>query len=96
MHTRSYEFKSSINRANYEINYIHKQLKHPTSIVKQLPLSVENCLGKLSSNKKIINDSLFIYQEALIKADYIYKFKCQEHDQKKRKVTTTQKANYLV
>ena len=49
------------NKANNEINYVHKQSNHPPSITKQLPLSVERRLSKLSSNEKIINDSILIY-----------------------------------
>ena len=71
------------NKTNNEINYIHKQSNHPPSIIKQLPLSVERRLSKLSSNEKIFNDSIPIYQEALIKAGYNHKLIYQKHDQKK-------------
>ena len=71
------------NKTNNEINYIHKQSNHPPSIIKQLPLSVERRLSKLSSNEKIFNDSIPIYQEALIKAGYNHKLTYQKHDQKK-------------
>ena len=49
------------NKTNNETNYIHKQSIHPPSIIKQLPLSVERSLSKLSSNEKILNDSIPIY-----------------------------------
>ena len=68
------------SKTNSEINYIHKQLNHPPSIIKQLPLSVERRLSKLSSNEKIFNDSIPIYQEALIKAGYIHKLTYQKYD----------------
>ena len=71
------------NKTNNEINYIHKQSNHPTSIIKQLSLSVERRLSKLSSNEKNLNDSIPIYQEALIKAGYNHKLPYQKHDQKK-------------
>ena len=71
------------SKTNNEINYIHKQSNHPSSIIKQLPLSVERRLSKLSSNEKIFNDSIPIYQEALIKAGYNHKLTYQKHDQKK-------------
>ena len=61
------------NKTNNEINYIHKQSNHPPSIIKQLPLSVERRLSKLPSNEKNFNDSIPIYQEALIKAGYNHK-----------------------
>ena len=71
------------NKANNEINYIHKQSNHPPSIIKHLPLSVKKCLRKLSSNEKILNDFIPVYQEALIKADYNHKLTYQKHDQRK-------------
>ena len=61
------------NKTKYEINYIHIQLNHPPSIIKQLPLSVKRRFSKFSSNEKIFNDSVPIYQEALIKAGYNHK-----------------------
>ena len=84
------------NKTNNEINYIHKQSNHPPSIIKQLPLSVERRLSKLSSNEKIFNDPVPIYQEALIKAGYNHMLTYQKHDRKKRQPTTAQKTNYLV
>ena len=70
------------NKTNNEINYIHKQSNYPPSIIKQLPLSVEKRLSKLSSNEKMFNDSIPIYQEALIKAGYNHKLTYQKHAQK--------------
>ena len=34
------------NKTNNEINYIHKQLNHPPSIIKQLPLSHNSAKDK--------------------------------------------------
>ena len=55
------------NKTNNEINYVHKQSNHPPSIIRQLPLSVERRLSKLSSIEKIFDDSIPTYQKALIK-----------------------------
>ena len=71
------------NKTNNEISYIHKQLNHLPSIIKQLPLSVERNLSKLSSNEKIFNESISSYQEALIKAGYNHKLTYQKQDQEK-------------
>ena len=71
------------NKTNNEMNYIHKQSNHLPSIIKQLPLSVERRLSKLSSKEKIFNDSIPIYQEAQIKSVYNHKITYQKHDQKK-------------
>ena len=70
------------NKTNNEISYIHKQSNHSPSFIKQLPLSVERRSSKLSSNEKIFNDSVPIYQEVLIKAGYNHKT-YQKHDPKK-------------
>ena len=67
-----------VNKTNNEINYIHKQSNHPPPIIKQLPLSVERCLSKLSSNEKIFNGSIPTYQETLIKAGYNHKLTYQK------------------
>ena len=48
-----------------------------------LPLSAERRLSKLSLNKKIFNDSIPTYHEALIKADYNHKLTYQKQQQKK-------------
>ena len=45
------------SKTNNERNYIHSQSNH-SPIIKQLPLSVESRLSKLSSNEKIFNDSI--------------------------------------
>ena len=58
------------NKTNNEINFIDKQSSHPPSIIP-------------SSNEKIFNGSIPIYQEALIKAGYNHKLTYQKHDQKK-------------
>ena len=63
-------FYRPFDKTNNEINYIYKELNHPSSIIKQLPLSVERRISKLSSNEKFFNDSIHTYQEALIKAGY--------------------------
>ena len=59
-----------LNKTNNKINYIDKESNHPPSTIKQLPLSVERRLSKLSSNEKIFNESIPTYQEALIKEGY--------------------------
>ena len=66
-----------------KINYVWKQSNHPPFIIKQLPLSVERRLSKLSSNEKIFSDSILTYQEARIKAGYDRKLKYQKQDGKK-------------
>ena len=71
------------SKTSNEINYIHRQSNHPSSIIKQLPLSVERRLSKFSSNEKIFNDSIPMYEEALTQAGYNHKLTYQKQDQKK-------------
>ena len=43
-------------KPNNEISYIHKESNHPPSIIKQIPLSIESRLSKLSSTKKYLRN----------------------------------------
>ena len=71
------------NKTNNETNYKHKKLKDPTAIINLLPLFVERRLSKLLLNQKTFNDSILIYQKALIKAGYNHKLTYQKQDQNK-------------
>ena len=66
------------HKPNDEICYIHKESNHPPSITKQLPISIETRLSKLSSNEKVYNESVSIYQEALDKSGYNHKLTFQK------------------
>ena len=66
------------HKPNDEICYIHKESNHPPSIMKQLPVSIETRLSKISSNEKVFNESVSIYQEALDKSGYNHKLKFQK------------------
>ena len=57
-------------------------MNDPPTIIKQLPLSDEKRLSKLSWNDKICNNSTPIHQEAPIKAGYS-KLKYKKQDQKR-------------
>ena len=61
------------HKPNSEINYIHRESNHPPSIIKQLSLSVESRLSKLSSNENIFIQAVSIYQEAFKRAGYNHK-----------------------
>ena len=47
-------------------------------ITKQLPMSIETRLSKLSSNEKVFDESVSIYQETLDKSGYKYKLTFQK------------------
>ena len=57
------------HKPNEKICYIHKESSHPSSITKQLPISIEARLSKIFSNEKVFNESVSIYQEALNKSE---------------------------
>ena len=43
-------------KSNDEILCIHVKSNHPANILKQLPISIETKLSKLSSNPKIFHE----------------------------------------
>ena len=58
---------------NSEINYIHRESNHPPTIIKQLPLSIESHLSKLSSDENVFIQAASVYPEALKRAGYNHK-----------------------
>ena len=52
----------------------------PPNIIKQLLLSVESLLSKLSSDKNVFTQAAFVYQEALKRAGYNHKVKYNNSD----------------
>ena len=68
------------HKPNSEINYIYRESNHPPSIIKQLPLSVESRLSKLSSDKNVFTQAASVYQEALKRAGYNHKLKYKNSD----------------
>ena len=55
-------------KPNDENCYIHKESNHPPLITKQMQISIETRFSELSSNKKVFNESVLIYQESLNKS----------------------------
>ena len=49
------------HKPNSDINYIHRKSDHPPSIMKQLPLSVESRLSKLSSDINVFILTACVY-----------------------------------
>ena len=69
------------HKPNSEINYIHKKSNHLPSIIKQLPLSVESHLSKLSSDKNVFIQAASVYhQEALKRAGYNHQLSYNNSD----------------
>ena len=63
-----------------EINYIHRESNHPPSIIKQLPLSVESRLSKLSSDENVFIQAASVYQEALKRVGFNHKVRYNNSD----------------
>ena len=68
------------HKTNSKINYIHRVSNHLPSIIKQLPLSVESRLSKLSSDENVLIQAASIYQEALKQAGYNHKLSYSNSD----------------
>ena len=68
------------HKPNSEINYIHRESNHPPSIIKQLPLSVESRLSKLSSDENVFIQAASVYQEALKRVGFNHKVRYNNSD----------------
>ena len=55
---------------NNDIKYIHKDLNHPSSVIRQIPQSIESKLSILSINEKIFQEAGPTYQKALYNSGY--------------------------
>ena len=65
--------------------YVHNQSNHPPSIKKNIPLSVEKRLCKISSNEAIFNEACPPYRQALSDAGYEHELKFKPHESRTRK-----------
>ena len=52
-------------KPNNKIKYIHKDLNHPPSVIRQIPLSTESRLSTLCFNEEIFQEPVPPYQKAL-------------------------------
>ena len=59
---------------------MHRESNHPPTIIKQLPLSVESRLSKLSSDENIFIQAASVYQKVLKRAGYNHKLKYNKSD----------------
>ena len=57
-------------KPNNKVKYIHKDLSHPASVIRQITLSIESRLPTLSFNKKIFQEAVPLYQKALQNSSY--------------------------
>ena len=56
--------------------YVHKSSNHPPHILKNIPLSIERRLSKISANEKVFNEAIPPYQKSLRESgyDHVLKF----------------------
>ena len=57
-------------KPNDETNYIHVNSDHPTSILKQIPVSIEKWLSSLSSPKNFFKETAPYYEQYLSNCGY--------------------------
>ena len=55
--------------------YVNSESNHPSKIIKNIPISVNTRLSKLSTNEEVIRDTIKPYQEALEKSGYKHQLK---------------------
>ena len=82
-------------KPNDETIYIHAKSNHPPNITKQLPLSIERRLNKLSSTEKIFNESAKHYQEALNRSGYQHTLQFNQIDTETPQQTRSRKRNII-
>ena len=77
------------HKPDNEVNYVHVHSNHPPNILKQIPLSIQNRLSNLSSNKEIFNQATPYYTAALQRSGYDHQFQytptARNHQPKNRK-----------
>lgn len=83
------------HKPNDEIRYIHSESNHPPAIIKQLPLSIESRLRKISSSKAVFDDSCKIYQDALEQSGFKYKLTYEETENTTTPVHRNRKRNII-
>ena len=65
-------------KPNHQPLYVHKQSNHPPSILKNIPLSVNDRLSRLSSTKEIFDIAAPPYQKALADSGYSHKLEFKD------------------
>ena len=71
-------------KENDETIYINAKSNHPPNIIKQLPISVEDRLRNLSSNKKVFEQAVPYYKDALERSGFTHKFEYKKKETPKQ------------
>ena len=65
--------------------YVHEDSNHPPSVLKQIPLTVQNRVSNLSSNEEVFNREKAFYEAALSQAGYDVTLSYQPTESKQKK-----------
>ena len=63
---------SNTNFSTFPALHVHKKSKHPLSILKNNPDSINKRLSEISSDRQCFENAKTLYQEALNKSGYNY------------------------
>ena len=66
------------HKENQTPTYININSNHPRSIIKQIPKSVNIRINRISSDNKIFNENIRMYNEALEKSGYKHRLEYLE------------------
>ena len=55
--------------------YVHSKSNHPPAIIKNIPLSINKRLSKISANEEIFDAAIPLYQAELDRNEYKHKLK---------------------
>ena len=80
-------------KPNNDIKYIHKNSNNPSSVIQQIPLSLESRLSTLSFNEKIFQEAVPPYQKALQNSGYrnTLTYKCRKNDNNSTNINKTKR-----
>ena len=59
--------------------YVHTLSNHPKNVIKQIPISINNRLKKISSSKESFNEAKGEYQQALHNSGYTHRLTFDNH-----------------
>ena len=73
------------HKPNSTISYVHSSSNHPPSILKNIPLAVNDRLNRISSTQEIFDQAAPPFQAALKKSGYTHTLRYSEPTQNHRK-----------
>ena len=71
--------------------YLNKNSNHPTTVLKQLPKSIEKRMWNISSNENVFAQSVLLYVDALPKSSFIEQLKYIASDNNRENNTEEKK-----